>query len=158
DGTSTLQIAINPKDLTAKVYNGTVTVNTNVGAQSIPVTLSVTASPVLVSNPGSVVFNFHTGDTLQPMGISLSTSDVSALSPIAATTTPWITVSQAAGSNSISVSAIPGSMAAGLYSGSVTVTQAGLANSPLTIPVALIINGGTGTGGGATGALGLNPA
>jgi uncharacterized protein (TIGR03437 family) len=159
DGTGATTVIINPTGLALGTYSGTVTINvTGTGTtQSVAVSLSVVAGAILLSTPGSLVFNFHTGDTLQPQGLFLAASDGSALSITAATATPWITVSQTAGSGSIGVSVNPAGMATGLYSGSVTVTQSGLANSPLTIPVVLIINAGSG-GGGGSGLLTLNPA
>src|ERR1019366_1934566 len=44
----------------------------------------------------------------------------------------------------------------GVYSGSITVTQAGAANSPLTVPVVLVVNGGG--SGGTTGTFNFSPS
>ncbi len=160
DGTGTSTVIINPSGLAAGTYNGTVSINfTSTGAsQTVAVSLTVVASgtPILLPTPGSAVFNYHSGDTLQPQAIFLAASDGSAVAASAATTTSWITVSQTAGSGSFAISVNPAGMASGLYTGSVTVTQSGLANSPLAVPVVLIVNGGGSTGGG--GALTLSPA
>ena len=45
----------------------------------------------------------------------------------------------------------------GSYTGSITVTQSGAANSPLTIPVVLVVNGG-GSGGNGSGNLTFSPS
>lgn len=158
DGTGTTTVIINPSALVPGTYHGNVAITFSATSttQNVGVTLTVQGSPILVPVPGSVVFNFHTGDAaLQPQQIFLNASDGSAVSATAAaaTDTPWITVSPQTASGAFLFSANPAGMATGLYSGSVTVTQDGLANSPLTVPVVLIVNGGSGTGGGGGGPL-----
>ena len=156
DGTSSTLVTIDPNGLGAGTYTGTVTITTGGVSQSVNVTLNVVANPILLPSPGSALFNYHTGDpALQPQSIGLTASDGSGVTATAASTTTWLTVTQTAGATSFSVVANPAGMAAGIYTGAVTVTQGNLANSPLTIPVVLIINGGTSTGGG--GLLTLSP-
>jgi len=160
DGTSSTKVGIDPNGLAAGTYTGTAGVVSNGVTQSVGVTLNVVSTPILVANPGALLFNYHTGDpTLQPQSINLSASDGSAITGTATTTTSWLTVNQAAGATAFSVTANPGSMAGGMYTGAVTVTQSNLGASPLTIPVTLIINGGSGGGGGGggSGTLTLNP-
>ncbi len=69
--------------------------------------------------------------------------------PIASTwsvtaSAPWITVSSASGSlpASLRIGVTPGSMAPGIYNGSLRVEVAGTTNSPLNIPVTMAITNG----------------
>jgi len=156
DGTSSTTVQIDPNGLAAGTYTGSVSINISGVIQSVSVTLVVTASPVLLPSPGAVLVNYHTGDAAPgPVAIALTASDASSIMPVASTTTSWITVTQTAGSTAFSVTVNPTSQAQGMLSGTVTVTQAGLANSPLIIPVTLINNGGASSGNGQ---LTLNPA
>ena len=50
----------------------------------------------------------------------------------------------------------PTSLGTGIYNGIISVTQAGAANSPVSVPVVLVVNGG-GSGGG-TGTLTFSPS
>jgi uncharacterized protein (TIGR03437 family) len=81
--------------------------------------------------------------------VFFSASDGSALSITAVASDTWITVNATASSMAVSVD--PTGKSAGVYSSSVSVTQNGLANSPLILPVVLVVNGGgTGTAGPLT--------
>lgn len=159
DGTSSTTVNIDPTGLSVGTYTGSVVITSNGVPLTVGITLNVVSAPVLLPTPGSVLYNFHTGDpALQPTAVFLSASDGSAVTATAATTTSWLTVAQTAGSTSFSITANPAGLAAGLYTGSVTVTEADLANSPMSVPVVLIVNGGTtGGGSGGSGNLSFNP-
>src|SRR6185312_14132027 len=63
----------------------------------------------------------------------------------------WLAV--APSNKALSVTVDPTGLSGGVYSANVTVAQAGAANSPMTFPVVLVVNGGIGGGGGTGGAL-----
>ncbi|HTY26647.1 MAG TPA: hypothetical protein VMD51_00675, partial [Mycobacterium sp.] len=138
---------------------GSVNVTSNGVIVSSTVTLSVVNSAILVPQPGSLFFDFNTGDpTPQPQSVNMVASDGSTVTATATTTTSWLTVSQTAGSTAFSVTANPGNMAAGMYTGTVIITQSNLTNSPVTLPVVLIINGGSSGGGGGGGSFTATPS
>src|SRR4029077_20335378 len=58
-----------------------------------------------------------------------------------ATTATWLAVTPTSGSSgsSVSVSVNPSGLAAGTYSGNVTITSSGASNSPKSIPVTLTV-------------------
>ena len=68
-------------------------------------------------------------------------SSGTALNYTTATSATWLLVTPASGSTpgSLSVSVNPGGLAAGTYTGNVTVTAAGASNSPKTVPVSLTV-------------------
>lgn len=137
-------VGINPSGLTVGTYNGAVSITTPNGVQAVGVTLLVTSSAVLVTNPGSLVFKYRSGEPNPGVqSVFLSTSDGSPLSFTASTTTSWLSVTFSTSGFSASVSTA--GLGAGVYAGAVTITTA-LANSPVTFPVILVMNGG-GVGG-----------
>jgi uncharacterized protein (TIGR03437 family) len=119
----------------------------------------VSAGAILNSRPGSLIFNYQTGTSV-PAGQSVffSTSDVALNSALDITGTvtsnvPWATFTTF--QKSIQVSVDPTGLTGGVYSGNITVAPSGL--SPVTLPVVLVINGGTG-GGGSSGPLTFTPS
>ena len=78
------------------------------------------------------------------MSFSGSDSSLNPLALTAASNNPWIAVTNDATSMTVQVDQT--GLTTGVYSGSVSVTQAGAANSPVLIPVVLVVNGG-GSGG-----------
>jgi uncharacterized protein (TIGR03437 family) len=133
--------------LDAGSYAGTIVITTPGGSQSISVSLTVGTGTVLLPTPGSLIFTAKTGQPIpspQIMFFSGSDSSLNPLSLTAASNNTWITVTNDA--TSVTVQVNQAGLATGVYSGSVTVTQANAANSPTTIPVVLVVNGG-GSGG-----------
>jgi len=146
---ATLTVSVNPAGLGAGSYSGMVTLTSanagNSGLQ-VMVTLNVTVLPNLVPSPALLTFSYPQGGSApasQMLALSSSSSTVTALSFTAAAsvTSPaggsWLSVSPTSGTTpaSLTVSAAAG-LAAGSYSGTVTVTSAGAGN-PLTVPVTL---------------------
>jgi len=157
DGTDSTTISVDPFGLAAGTYTGTLTITTGGGTVTltVSVTLNVVTGVILTANPGSLLFNYHSGDpTLQPQSVNLLNSDGSTVTGTATTTTSWLTVNQTAGATVFSVTANPSGMGTGMYNGTVVVNESAVVNSPVTVPVVLIINGG---GGGNGGSLNLNP-
>jgi uncharacterized protein (TIGR03437 family) len=151
-------VVVTPTGLVAGNYSGTITVTTPSGTQSVTVTLAVSTGAILNSRPGSLIFNYQTGTSV-PAGQSVffSTSDVALNSTLDITGTvtssvSWLTFTTF--QKSIQVFVDPTSLAGGVYSGNITVAPSGL--SAVTLPVVLVVNGGT--GGGGSGPLTFTPA
>jgi uncharacterized protein (TIGR03437 family) len=141
-------VSIDASGLNAGSYGGTIVINTPGGSQSISVSLTVGTTTVLLPSPsGSLVFAAQTGQA-KPTGKSIffSGSD-STLNPLAITAVSnntWISVTNDATSMFVQVDQT--GLTTGVYSGSISVSQTGAANSPTLIPVVLVVNGG-GNGG-----------
>ncbi|HZT37145.1 MAG TPA: IPT/TIG domain-containing protein [Bryobacteraceae bacterium] len=142
---TTLIVSINTAGLTApQTCTGAINISAaSLGATvQIPVTLTAATTPLLNVSPAGINFTAAYGTTsLAPTSISLSSTDNS---PLAFTAAPsssgWLFVSPTSGTTpgSVTVSATPGALAPGTYSGSITIQSSGLP-SPLVVPVTLTI-------------------
>ena len=140
--TSALQVSVVSSALNAGTYSGTITVvalgsvNT---ATSIPVTLTVTTPPpILVASPSTLNFVAVGAQTVPSQAIAVANgSPIGSFSWTATTDSKWLSASPASGSAPENVSIIvnPEGLANGSYTGNVTITASGVANSPQTIPV-----------------------
>ena len=144
---SAIQVGANVGGLTAGTYSGHVIVTaagvTN-SPMSIPVTLVVAAAQAssLMSTSAAPSFAAQVGGAV-PAAQTLTIVAAPA-APLPVTTTvdqPWISVSGGTGTTKaiMQVSANVTGMAAGSYSGHVIVASPGAPNSPLSIPVSLVI-------------------
>jgi uncharacterized protein (TIGR03437 family) len=168
-GSGQFTVALNPQSLAAGTCTGTVSIaatNSITGTAAlnspltIPVTAIVSASPLLVVSPLTpVVFTAQAGGTNPPpQSFTLTSTDGSQLNFSIASSTAnggsgWLQVSQTngqttSGLNSPGISVQTGQLAAGTYTGSVTISATGaggapVPNTPLTIPVTLIVTSGS---------------
>jgi uncharacterized protein (TIGR03437 family) len=142
--------SVNPVGLGAGTYQGTITVTPNAGvAQTIPVTLVVSNTALLVSSPGSIVFNSAQGSTTNSFqNISVTSTDSTLIAfNVSATTNAvsnWLLVSASTGVTPavLTLSANPNGLAPGTYTGTVTLTvtnPANVTNSPDNIAVTLVV-------------------
>jgi Viral BACON domain len=108
--------------------------------QAITVTAAAT-NPTLTATPASLSFSYQSGGTVPAaQSVALSSSG-SAISYTVSTSATWLTATPASGTTpgNVSVSVAPQSLAAGTYTGSVTLTSSGASNSPKTIPITLTV-------------------
>jgi uncharacterized protein (TIGR03437 family) len=151
----TISVSVSPTSLPAGTYTATVPVTPYTGASPITmsVTFLVTASPVLIAYPGSLNFTYQAGGGNPSSTLYLSASDGSAMTVSAATSVTWLTVSSPASTTPIPIS-VQGnnlsSLANGVYTGVVTLTDTAAANNPMSVPVVLTVTGSTATGGSLT--------
>lgn len=140
-----LTVAVDPTGLAAGTYNGTVTVTAPTAGnspQAIPVTLTVSAAPVLTVSPSQLTFNFQSGGTA-PAAQALNITGSAPLTyNVAASGGAWLAVTPSNGSTpgSASVSVNPAGLAPGTYNGTIDITSAGAGNSPQTVAVALVVS------------------
>jgi uncharacterized protein (TIGR03437 family) len=162
----TLTVSIATAGLTAGTCDGTLTINAtnpSTGAAAvnspltIPVKLYVSATALLVTTPANLpAFNVGVGaQTLPQQNITLSSTNTDVLNYTVAfqsNTAGWLFVNPQSGAtnlnNILTVLVVPNGLAAGSYSGTVTVTATGpggaaVANSPVVIPVTLNVTGGS---------------
>lgn len=144
---SNLLVTINPANLGAGVYKGTINVSssqTNVPAQTVNVTLAIYASTAMASQP-SLTFTQAAGGAA-PDTQSVQISGVPAGATIGAVATVlsgsgWLSATTSG--NVVTVTANGSQLAQGMYSGIITVIVPGAGGSPLYIPVTLNITAAT---------------
>jgi len=153
-----LTVSVNPAGLAAGTYKANVVLaSTAAGSPqtSIPVTLTVTAARTVSASPGSLGFAYQVGGNVPAaQSVQLTASDGSVLVFTAAASSSgnWLSVAPASGTTpaTLSVSVSPAGLAAGNYSGNITIT-AGTAGGPQTVvPVSLTVTIAT--------AVSVNPA
>jgi uncharacterized protein (TIGR03437 family) len=154
-GTVTVSIP-SPTALAVGTYTATVNVTPYGGAVATPVsvTLLVTAGTVLEASPGSLYFTYNSGYGNGPLPLDLIASDGSgdtmpvSLTP-SASAASWLsifpTIQNAGGAVQVSLNNAS-SLANGVYTGSVTMTASGAVNSPVNVPVVLVVTGSSVTG------------
>ncbi len=141
-------VFVDPTGLAIGTYTGTIAVTTTGGTQNVSVTLSVVAGAILIPNPGTLIYSAQTGQgnpSNQTVTFGGSDGTLNPLSITATTSTSWIRIVSSS-SAFVIVGVDQTGLTTGSYTGSISVTQSGAVNSPLTIPVVLVVNGG-GSGG-----------
>ena len=137
-----MQATINPTGLGIGTYSGTITVQGtgSIPAQTIPVTLTI-ASAAVTATPTSLSFTQSVGGSA-PASQTIQIGSVPAGTTVGAVATVlngsgWLTTSVSG--STVTVNANGSQLAAGTYSGVVTVIVPGAQNSPLYVPVTLTI-------------------
>jgi hypothetical protein len=122
----------------------------NVAPVTVTVNLTVSAQPVLVATPGTVpTFNFTIAGTA-PASQTVTVASTSAgsnnpglvLNAVPTTTSGgnWLSVNQSGGTtpSNLTITVIPGSLAAGTYLGNVALSSAGVAT--VNLPVTFVVS------------------
>jgi uncharacterized protein (TIGR03437 family) len=125
-----VSVSVNPTGLAPGNYSGSITIN----ATNIPVTLTVTAAPVLNVAPTSLSFTYQQGGA-SPAAQSLAlTATGGSLAISASTNTPWLSITPASGATPVnaSVSVNPAGLAPGTYSAAITINATSI---PVTLAV-----------------------
>jgi uncharacterized protein (TIGR03437 family) len=129
-------------------YSGNININSTSGFVSVPVTVNATTSPVVRANPSGLVFQAPTS-VAQNRFIEIASSSESTPFPFTVSTSAtWIRVSPTSGTtpnSSVQVTADPAGLAAGIYSGNVVINATGAGNTPLNVPVVLVVGTPTGS-------------
>ena len=149
-----IKITANPSGLAAGTYTGTVILTSSDAAnasQTVEASFTVTAAtlPTFALLPATLSFTAHTGDVSQGsqiITINSSGTNNSSSAPIHYTASTasasWLHATPASGSapGSINISVAPAGLAAGTYTGAVTVDAQGVANSPQAVFVTLNVS------------------
>ena len=140
--------------------SGTINITTPSGGQTINVSLTVTSGMVLYANPGTINLTTPNYQSI----LQITASDNSAQAVTATTSTSWITLSSPTNEGNTPTSYLvtvnPATLCNGLNTGSITATASGASNSPLTIPVTVLVSGSsvTSCSNNSTGPLTLSPS
>jgi hypothetical protein len=142
-------VSVNTTGLTAGTYNGTISVTPSGASsipQTIPVTLVVSSTALLVVSPSNLTFSATAGSAVssfQTVAVTSTDGTNLAFSVAISTSTglSWLLVntSSATTPSNLSVSANPSGLSVGTYTGTVTITStsAGVTNSPQLVHVTL---------------------
>ena len=143
-------VGVNPSGLAAGTYSGNVTLTGGGSTVNLTVTFEVTNNPLLQLSQQSVTYNYQTGQALPaPRPILVTTSNGSSLTASVNVTTSsggnWLLASptslQTPGAFALSLAnSIVSTLAAGTYTGTVTVNAPGAANANATINVTLNVS------------------
>jgi uncharacterized protein (TIGR03437 family) len=143
---STLQISVNPSGLTAGTYHGTILVTSAAAANSavtVPVDLIVTGGPVLTSNAPYLTFTTTPSGSPPAQTLQITNTGPGSLSITTSTSpgAPWLSVTGSGSTpQTVTVSVNTAGLSPGVYQSSVQILASGAGNSPLIIPVILVIN------------------
>jgi hypothetical protein len=148
DTPAAVNASVIPTGLTPGVYKGQILASASGAGNSplaIPVSLVVTTAPSLTIAPASLTFASQIGSTAPPnQQIALSSTDGSAL-PIGSVAVSngisWLAATANASTTpaTLTVSANPAGLSAGVYQASIVVSSPTAGNSPSIIPVTLTI-------------------
>lgn len=153
----TVTVSVSPP-LVSGVYLGKVNVSapsTSNASVDVPVTLTVSAAPLLTIGSYPSRFTYQIGRAAPPPQSIFLGSTAGALQYTASATTSsggqWLAVAPSSSQTpqALSIAVSPGSLAPGTYSGTVTIVAPGAGNSPVSIPVTLVVS----TGGELTSSL-----
>lgn len=147
----TVAVSVNSAGLAAGNYTGAVTISDGATAKVTNVSLSVislnaaapVAQPVLSVSPLTLSFGGTAGASSPgAQSISISNTGGGTLSWTVSDDQNWLSASPASGSGngSVSVAVNTSGLAAGTYSGNVTVTASGATNSPQNVKVTLTLS------------------
>jgi hypothetical protein len=164
-GNGSLSIGANLAGLAVGNYTGTITV-TAPGAtgspQTIAVSLAITAAavpPGVSAAPASLSFGATAGGANpSSQTITISNSGGGTLNWTAAKTQPWLVLGATSGSGTsvLSVQAVTGSLAAGTYSDTVTISGAGANPASQTVAVTFTVASAVGPPPSGTPLISIN--
>ena len=142
-----LQIGISSTGLTSGTYTGHITVSA-AGAQNSPERITVTftlspPTPILSVSASSLSFSGTVGGANPPnQSVSITNTGTGTLSFTASSDSAWLTASPTSGSapQSLQIGVLNTALAAGSYTGHISVTAVGALNSPATITVTFTLS------------------
>jgi trimeric autotransporter adhesin len=136
-------VSVNPTGLASGVYRGSVALSGGGSAVTIPVTLTVSSTPVLNANPSFI--GLDAAANLLSSNVAVVASDSFFISATVSANTQWLSVSPttAVASNNLvnlTVTANAANLPGGTYQGSVTIAGPN-GNPSLVVPVQLFVSG-----------------
>ena len=145
-GTGTVTISPVTGSLAAGTYTGAVTLYaTGAAAVTIPITFTITApaaQPTIGLSPTSLTFNATAGgNNPSNQTIAITNTGTGSLTWTVTDNANWLTATQSG--NSVVTSVNIAGLAAGSYSGVISVAASGATNTPRTVPVTLTIAAAT---------------
>jgi len=140
--TSTYRVTLDPTTLAPGTYTATLNFSSPGGSPQVPVTLTVTLQPTLVSASATVKLTAAFGATLATQDIQL-TSTGSNVAFSAAGNVPWLTVSSSSTTTpaTLHIQASPSGLGIATWQGLITVSAPAATNGVYSLPVSFVITG-----------------
>ncbi len=150
-----ISLQVNPVGLPPGTYTSSIAVSrvynspngpplSQVAPISIPITVTVAATPSLTVSPSALTFTYSPGESSSPPAqlISVGSSGSTLAFSTSASGGSWLALSPPAGTTpaTVSVSVKAGGLTPGQYAGTVTITATGASNGPLTVSVKLMVS------------------
>ncbi len=143
-----IKITANPSGMTAGTYTGTIVLTSSDAAnasQAVEVSFTVTAAtlPTLNLLPATLSFTTHAGEVSQaPQAVTINAGSAPIKYSASTASASWLHATPAIGSapGSMNISVAPAGLAAGTYTGAVTISAEGVANSPQAVFVTLTVS------------------
>lgn len=147
-GPAPIAVSVSNPPGTAGTYNGSFTITTVAGTQTINVTLLVSANSVIFANPGIVYIPYTVNGSNANYSFLVYSSDSSSIAISGTSGQSWLTAQQFGSTTPATLLlTVNGSgLANGLNVANVTVSSSA-ANGVLTVPVVVNVSGSTATGG-----------
>lgn len=150
---SSLSVAVSAAGLTAGTYMGTVQI-TAPGASNTPLSIAVTltvaaAAATLTVSPATLAFQYNVGGSAPAaQNISITGTGGGSISWTASTSDFWLSAANSSGAtpDQLAISVNPANLAAGTYTGSVTISAPGAGGSPASVAVTLVVQGSQAAG------------
>jgi uncharacterized protein (TIGR03437 family) len=143
-----VNVTATPGVLAAGNYTGNIAVTVGSVIQNIPVTLTVSADPVLVTSPGSFVFSYLSGTPAPPQAsLTVNVDNLPQQGfTVSVPETSWLEIGNV-GINlttpvNLSLTLNPASLPSGTYLVDILLTPAVAGGVPVTVPVVLQVTGG----------------
>lgn len=145
-----VSVSVQAGGLGEGVYNGAITIASPEASNSpveVPVQLVVARAgqPVIAVTPASLRFETTEGGQTPPsQTLSITNAGEGALDWSTACGRQWLDCTPVSGTapGSVTVSVAPASLSAGSYEGTVLIESAQAANSPVAVPVTLVVQSG----------------
>jgi uncharacterized protein (TIGR03437 family) len=140
-----LILTANPAGLAAGTYAGNVLIDLDTHVQNIQATLIVSASPVLTTTPGELIFNYFGGGAPpSPVALNVGVSGSPAQSFSVASGVPsWLVIGLTGSSPttpaSLSIGLAPQALGTGTYLADIILTPTGAGGIPVVVPVILTV-------------------
>jgi uncharacterized protein (TIGR03437 family) len=142
---SSVTVSVDPSNLAAGTYNGTVTIAAaGAASEAVNVTLVVsTSSQTITVTPSSLNFTAAVGAAAPPSQTVNVTGGGSSSMSVTTSGGSWLSASLSASTTSavVTVSVNPANLTAGTYTGTVAITLPGATNSPQNVAVTFVVSG-----------------
>ena len=135
----TITVTANPSGLATGTYSGSVAIRTNETTHRVPVTFTISAPKTLTVNPSTLSLSTTFGASNPVSGTVNIGATPSAAFSTAVSGGSWLSVSPVSGTTPapVTVASAAGSLGAGTYSGSISITGNGITDTvPVTFTVA----------------------
>lgn len=144
-GPATVTIGINSQLLGDNSYKATIYLETSAGIQLVPVDVLASNRPVLMALQPTINLSYRAGEPPYNTSLTIAASDEKTSLPLTLTSpAKWVVLKNCdSGATPVTcgVNIDPSGLPNGLNTAAITVTSYGFPNSPLVVPVVVLVSG-----------------